>query len=267
MQTVNDTGTSAKLSGTGLASYTAELTAAQIFGFADLVRRLGQAYGPDASTVPCARTWFDALNSFVCLLPEPPEEDGDAYLAAVRAGQLPDWGMDDQPLTETPEERAATVRARLAAQGQDAPPDAALTREEAAYAHLASFTGGERIVIGGRRHVLCDEAVVEYPQACPGDSGALADACLVAAVTGGARVQISVADLLSGSRHIEHDSRRQWDGEQTWFDEAGFAARVGVPRPTAVTARSFPGIPESSARPGRGPRGTSPAPRPRPTPR
>lgn len=84
------------------ATYKAEFTAAQIFGFADLVRRLNQAHSPDADRF--LRTDLtDALFTFLNLLPEPSDEDGDAYLAAMRAGELPNWGMDDQPLTETTE--------------------------------------------------------------------------------------------------------------------------------------------------------------------
>src|SRR5262249_44404504 len=55
-------------------------------------------------------------------------EDGDAYLAVIRVGELPSWGMDDQPLTETAEEWAARVRARLdadAARDEEAAPVAA----------------------------------------------------------------------------------------------------------------------------------------------
>ncbi len=96
------------------ATYTAELTAAQIFGFADLVRRMNQAYGPDADRF-IRQDLADALFAFLQLTPEPTDEDGDAYLAAVRAGELPNWGMDDQPLTETTGEWAARVRARAAA--------------------------------------------------------------------------------------------------------------------------------------------------------
>lgn len=72
------------------ATYAVAFTAAQIFGFADLVRRLGQVYGPDADR-SLRQDLVDALNAFVNLLPEPSEQDGDAYLAAVRTGELPDW--------------------------------------------------------------------------------------------------------------------------------------------------------------------------------
>jgi anti-sigma regulatory factor (Ser/Thr protein kinase) len=109
-------------------AYTVEFTAAQIFGFADLVRRLGQAYGPDAGR-SLRQDLVDALNAFVNLLPEPSDEDGDAYLAAMRAGELPNWGMDGQPLTETAEEWAARVRAQLAAetvQDEEADPAAVM---------------------------------------------------------------------------------------------------------------------------------------------
>ncbi len=92
------------------SSYTAEFTAAQIFSFSDLVRRLGQAYGPDTER-HLRQDLADALNGFAMLLPEPSDADGDVYLASVRAGDLPNWGMDDQPLTETTEEWAARVRA------------------------------------------------------------------------------------------------------------------------------------------------------------
>ena len=99
-----------------ISSYAVQLTAAQIFGFADLVRRLGQAYGPDTDRA-LRQDLVDALNEFVNLLPKPSDEDGDAYLAAMRAGDLPNWGVDDQPLTETTEEWAARVRATRAFAG------------------------------------------------------------------------------------------------------------------------------------------------------
>jgi hypothetical protein len=90
-------------------TYPVELTGAQIFGLADLVRRLGCARTPDGAGL--RQDLLDGLNTFLNLLPEPTEEDGDAYLAAMRAGDVPDWGMDDGPLTETTEEWAAKVRA------------------------------------------------------------------------------------------------------------------------------------------------------------
>ena len=83
-----------------VATYAAEFSAAQILGFADLVRRLGQAYGPDAGH-HLRQDLVDALSAFADLLPEPSDDDGDAYLAAVQAGELPNWSTDGQPLVQT----------------------------------------------------------------------------------------------------------------------------------------------------------------------
>lgn len=80
-----------------MATYSVKLTADQIYGFSDLVRRLNRADGPDA----LRRDFADALNAFADLLPEPSDADGDAYLAAVRSGNLPSWGMDGESITET----------------------------------------------------------------------------------------------------------------------------------------------------------------------
>ncbi len=121
-------------------SYAVQFTAAQIFGFSDLVRRLGQAYGPDADR-PLRQDLVDALNAFVQLLPEPSDEDGAAYLAAMRAGDLPNWGMDDQPLTETTEEWAARVRA-----AQAPSPDAVTTRT---FPGLPEFVSAARVWVAG----------------------------------------------------------------------------------------------------------------------
>ena len=90
-------------------TYTAELTGAQIFSFAELVRRLCRA---DVER-PLRQDLAAALMAFEALLPEPSEEDGDAYLAAVQAGELPAWGMDLLPLAGTHaelEEAAETLR-------------------------------------------------------------------------------------------------------------------------------------------------------------
>jgi hypothetical protein len=81
---------------TAMAAYTAELTADQIFGFADLARRLSRADGPDS---PLRQDLADALNVFADLLPFPSDADGAAYLAAVHSGDLPNWAADKQPLT------------------------------------------------------------------------------------------------------------------------------------------------------------------------
>ena len=105
--------------------------------------------------------------------------------------------------------------------------DTKLTRAEAAYAHLASFAKGERVVIGG--HTLhSSEAVIKHPQTFPDNSAAIEGAYLVAAVSGiggeGGWAEISVADLLAG-QHVEHDGEHQWNGNLTCFDAAGYAAQ------------------------------------------
>jgi hypothetical protein len=81
------------------ATYAVELTADQIFGFSDLVRRLARAYGPDQEN-PLRHDLATTLEAFADLLPEPSEDDDDAYLAAVDAGTLPNWGSDPLPLTQ-----------------------------------------------------------------------------------------------------------------------------------------------------------------------
>lgn len=87
--------------------YTVTLTANQIFTFAALERRLGVLYysqdGPSVLRMELAA----ALREFVELLPEPTEEDGEAYLSALDAGEVPNWDGDTLPLTETPDQRAA----------------------------------------------------------------------------------------------------------------------------------------------------------------
>lgn len=98
---------------TKTVTYTAELTGAQIFGLADLVRRLGQNYSQDGEA-GLRQELLDALNDFQRLLPEPSDEDGDAYLEAVKVGELPDWGRDKLPLTETSAEWVARVRPEYA---------------------------------------------------------------------------------------------------------------------------------------------------------
>lgn len=96
------------------ATYTVQMTGAQIFGFADLVRRLTAApAGPEDGESPryLRKDLADALWALVDLTPEPSDDDGDAYLSAVRTGQLPAWNRDGRPLTETTAERVARERA------------------------------------------------------------------------------------------------------------------------------------------------------------
>jgi hypothetical protein len=96
------------------AAYTARLTGAQIFGFADLVRRLNQAYGPDTGSF-LREDITGALWEIVRLTPEPSEVDSGAYCRAMNAGQVPNWGMDDLALTETTAQWTARACARRAA--------------------------------------------------------------------------------------------------------------------------------------------------------
>ncbi|HEX3956619.1 MAG TPA: hypothetical protein VHZ03_08300 [Trebonia sp.] len=81
-----------------MANYTAELTADQIFNFADLVRRLNYIGEADYDN-PLRQDIADALQAFMNLLPEPTDSDGDAYLAKMRAGEFVDWNADDKPIT------------------------------------------------------------------------------------------------------------------------------------------------------------------------
>lgn len=97
------------------ATYTVRMTGAQIFGFADLVRRLtaAPAIWPVADgEAPryLRQDLAEALQQVLDLTPEPSEEDADAYLAAVDAGQLPAWQRDQRPLTETAAEQVARAR-------------------------------------------------------------------------------------------------------------------------------------------------------------
>ena len=91
-------------------TYTAIVTGAQVFSFADLVRRVAQAYGPDLER-QLHQDYVDALFAFLRLTPEPSDEDGDGYLRAMKAGQVPNWGMDDQPIFCTDAEWAGQVSA------------------------------------------------------------------------------------------------------------------------------------------------------------
>ena len=80
------------------ATYPVNLTAEQIFGFSDLVRRLTRAYGPDLDQ-PLRQDLATALEAFAALLPEPSEADAEAYCEAMDAGTLPRWDADPLPLT------------------------------------------------------------------------------------------------------------------------------------------------------------------------
>jgi hypothetical protein len=96
-------------------TYPVELTGAQIFGLADLVRRLGTHTMAQDGDAHLRDDLADALTAFVGLLPEPSDDDIDPYLAAVKAGELPDWGQDREPLTETAGEWDAKISARCEA--------------------------------------------------------------------------------------------------------------------------------------------------------
>jgi hypothetical protein len=98
------------LTETAPRTYAVELTADQIFGFSDLVRRLTRAHGADQEN-PLRHDLAVALEKFADLLPEPPEADDDAYLAAVDAGTLPNWASDPLPLTQTVAEYEAALLA------------------------------------------------------------------------------------------------------------------------------------------------------------
>lgn len=97
-----------------MTEYSTSLTGAQIFSFADLVRRLNAKYPQDGEG-SLRQELCDALHGFLALLPEPSDDDGDAYLAAVRRGALPNWGMDPLPLTETTAAWVARVHPEYAA--------------------------------------------------------------------------------------------------------------------------------------------------------
>jgi hypothetical protein len=106
------TGT-ATITGTAGRTYTATVTGAQVFSLADLVRRVNQAYGPGADR-HLHQDLANALFAFVTLTPEPTDADGTAYCRALDLGTVPNWGMDDTALTETPAEWTARARARRA---------------------------------------------------------------------------------------------------------------------------------------------------------
>lgn len=119
MATTTTTTTAARPAGAAETTDAAAVTVAQVYGFADLVRRLAAARCDQDGDRLLRQDLADPLFAFAELLPEPSDEDGDAYLAAVGAGELPDWGMDDQPLTKTSAKRPARVRVRLAAEQAD----------------------------------------------------------------------------------------------------------------------------------------------------
>jgi hypothetical protein len=108
--TAPETSAPACAGGAVTSAYTFTLTAGQIFSFADLVRRIAQAYGPDAGR-HLHQDYVNALFAFVGLTPEPSDEDGTAYCRALDLGLVPKWGMDDQPLTCTTAEWVAQSRA------------------------------------------------------------------------------------------------------------------------------------------------------------
>jgi hypothetical protein len=84
------------------ATAPATLTAWQVWNFADLVRRLAQAYGPDADR-HLHMDLVDGLFAFLGELPEPDYEEapGVDYCEALRAGRIPNWGMDLLAITST----------------------------------------------------------------------------------------------------------------------------------------------------------------------
>lgn len=98
-------------------TYQVELTGDQVFGFSDLVRRLARAHGADLGN-PMRHDLATALEAFAGLLPEPSEEDGEAYCEAMDNGSLPRWGMDPLPLTQPRAEyeaaQSAAIKARAA---------------------------------------------------------------------------------------------------------------------------------------------------------
>jgi hypothetical protein len=96
-----------------MTDYNVKLTSDQIFSLAELARRLTSRYSQDGDAT-LRQELVDALHGFVSLLPEPSDEDGDAYLEAQAAGEVPNWDRDELPLTETTAEWVARVHPEYA---------------------------------------------------------------------------------------------------------------------------------------------------------
>lgn len=146
-------------------TYTVTLSADQIFGFADLVRRLGTHTMTQDGGSHLRTDLADALDGFASLLPEPDDADADAYLAAVKAGELRNWGMDAEPLTETPEEWRAKYDARQAAEAAAVPVPAPAPEDEA-LARLRAAMAGETPLEGLDEQIRHDGA--EWIAVSPG---------------------------------------------------------------------------------------------------
>ena len=115
--TAPETPAPACAAGAVTSAYTLTLTAGQIFSFADLARRLAAGHYSQDGDLSLRQELTDALYAFMRLLPEPSDEDGTAYLDAMRAGEFPCWNGDRLPLTETSAEWVARVHPEYAARG------------------------------------------------------------------------------------------------------------------------------------------------------
>jgi hypothetical protein len=94
---------------------------------------------------------------------------------------------------------------------------AALTRAEAAYAHLAAFQRGDMVSVIGRRLFMPGTVIVPQQDGC-----ALEDAYVIVTgtpATNGAQT-VRVSDMLSGDMTIT-----RWTELVQHFDEASYAAQ------------------------------------------
>jgi hypothetical protein len=97
-----------------------------------------------------------------------------------------------------------------------------LARAEAAYAHLASFKAGEKVMVTGQGFAV--EGTVTTPRQDGGRD--ILGAYLI--VTGaGMNTTITVASMVSGRRFAIAAKRDARAGRWRYFDEAGFAAQNG----------------------------------------
>ena len=97
-----------------------------------------------------------------------------------------------------------------------------LTREEAAYAHLASFKAGDVVDVSGFGYFL--PGTVETPQR---DDGAGGIAAAYVTVRGcGTLLRVTVANLLEDGMtvNLTNEVAR---GNAQWFDAATWAMRAG----------------------------------------
>ena len=96
----------------------------------------------------------------------------------------------------------------------------ALTRAEAAYAHLASFKAGDFVDVAGEEFFMPGH--IDTPQQCDGDD---ITAAYVMVRDYSGLTKVTVASLLDGMTvDLQNEVAR---GNTRYFGEAGYAAQAG----------------------------------------